>query len=116
MTMVSFDIDGTLEVGDPPGPLSLDLVRAAKRLGYIVGSASDRVISDQRRLWKLHEIEMDFVSHKHHLDQIKRRFKSVTRHIHIGDTHVDRHFAEMHGFEFYFPDGLPPDGSEGWIF
>ena len=25
--LISFDIDGTLEVGDPPGPLTMDMVR-----------------------------------------------------------------------------------------
>ena len=47
MILVSFDIDGTLEVGDPPGPIELALVRRAKALGYIVGSASARVSSSR---------------------------------------------------------------------
>ena len=34
VTLVSFDIDGTLEVGDPPGIVSIALVKPAKRLGY----------------------------------------------------------------------------------
>ena len=116
MILVSFDIDGTLEVGDPAGPIGLDRVRQAKTLGYIVGSASDRVRSDQMSLWTTHAIEMDFVGHKHMLDEVRERFDEATRFIHIGDTDVDRHYAKIHGFEFYLPDGLPPDGSEGWIF
>jgi hypothetical protein len=28
-----FDIDGTLEVGDPPGLITMDMVRAIKALG-----------------------------------------------------------------------------------
>jgi len=116
MVLVSFDIDGTLEVGDPAGPIKLDLVRRAKTLGYIVGSASDRVRSDQNSLWSRHSIEMDFVGHKHKLDEVRERFSDARRFIHIGDTEVDRHYAKMHGFEFYLPDGLPPEGSEGWIF
>ena len=116
MVLVSFDIDGTLEVGDPAGPIKLELVRRAKSLGYIVGSASDRVRSDQHSLWSRHAIEMDFVGHKHKLDEVRERFATAKRFIHIGDTDVDRHYAKIHGFEFYLPDGLPAEGSDGWIF
>ena len=44
VTLVSFDIDGTLEVGNPPGIVPGALVRRAQRLGYLVGSCSDRTI------------------------------------------------------------------------
>jgi hypothetical protein len=112
---VSFDIDGTLEVGDPPGPLSLDVVRLAKNLGYVVGSASDRTVSFQQRMWDEAEIEVDFVGHKHHLAEIISRFE-CDRHIHIGDTDVDRHYANLAGVEFHFVDAVPYAGTEGWIF
>src|ERR1700733_10252811 len=46
---VSFDIDGTMEFGDPPGPILTSVVRALVGCGYIVGSASDRVVSNQER-------------------------------------------------------------------
>ena len=48
-TVVSFDIDGTLEIGDPPGIITIDAVRAARRLGYVVGSCSDRPLAHQPR-------------------------------------------------------------------
>ena len=111
--LISFDIDGTLEVGDPPGLIPVALVRRARGLGYIVGSSSDRVVSEERKLWETHAVEMDFIGHKHHLDQIKARYTEVGRWIHIGDTHVDEHYALIHGFEFYLPDGLPSDGRNG---
>jgi len=116
LLLVSFDIDGTLEIGDPPGRVPLAVVRRAKARGYVVGSASDRVVSDQRRLWAEHGIPMDFVGHKHRLDEVKARFDGITRWIHIGDTEVDRHYATLHGFEFFWPHPLPEDGAEGWIF
>ncbi len=105
--LISFDIDGTLEVGDPPGVITLSVVRHARTLGYVVGSSSDRVVSDQRKLWATHAVEMDFIGHKHHLDQVKERYPAMERWIHIGDTHVDEHYAVMHGFEFYLPDEVP---------
>ena len=33
MVLVSFDIDGTLEVGDPPGIITIGMVMAVKRPG-----------------------------------------------------------------------------------
>jgi hypothetical protein len=115
MIFVSFDIDGTLEAGDPPGPLSMDLVRRAIGLGYVVGSASDRTVGFQRRMWADHGIDVDFVGHKHRLSDIVKRFH-CERHVHIGDTEVDRHYAELAGLEFHFADRLPRAGDEGWIF
>jgi hypothetical protein len=32
VTLVSFDIDGTLEIGDPPGIITVAAVRTARRL------------------------------------------------------------------------------------
>jgi hypothetical protein len=113
--LLSFDIDGTLAAGDPPGPLSMDVVRLAKALGYRVGSASDHTVAFQRRMWALHQIDVDFVGHKHHLPDIRRRF-SCQRHVHIGDTDLDRHYAELAGMEFYFVDQIPDSGGRDWIF
>lgn len=113
--LVSFDIDGTLEVGDPPGPLTLDHVRRAKQLGYLVGSSSDRTLGEQRDIWEKAGIEVDFVSHKHHLTTVRERFE-VERFVHFGDTTSDEHYATLAGFEFrfvhefqeeWFEDGLP---------
>jgi hypothetical protein len=36
--------------------------------------------------------------------------------VHIGDTTVDEHYATRAGFEFWFMDRLPTEGSAGWIF
>jgi len=112
--LVSFDIDGTLEVGDPPGPVGLDLVREAKRQGHVVGSSSDRTVAEQRRLWEAAGIEVDFVGHKHHLGDTKQRF-TCTRLVHIGDTHVDEYYATLAGFEFWHADSVPETGTPGWI-
>jgi hypothetical protein len=115
MILVSFDVDGTLETGDPPGPLSMDLVRRAKRLGYRVGSSSDRTLNEQRTLWRTHDIEVDFVSHKHMLHEIRDQFQ-CDRNLHIGDTDLDRHYAVLAGFEFWWVTEIPADGAPGWVF
>jgi hypothetical protein len=115
ITVVSFDIDGTLEVGDPPGRIDLDRVRHALRLGYVVGSCSDRTLRDQRELWEEARIEVHFTALKHRLDDVRKRFPA-RRYVHFGDTDVDQHFAQRAGFEFCHVEKIPLDGTEGWIF
>ncbi|HUZ09474.1 MAG TPA: hypothetical protein VMU76_04835 [Acidimicrobiales bacterium] len=114
MILVSFDIDGTLETGDPPGPVPLDLVTEAKRRGYVVGSASDRTLAEQRRMWTTAGIIVDFVGHKHHLTEVTSPF-GCTRLVHIGDTLVDQHYAHLAGFEFWHVDTLPAPMTPDWL-
>jgi FMN phosphatase YigB (HAD superfamily) len=113
--LVSFDIDGTLECGDPPGPVSLTMVRRAKQRGFVIGSASDRTLADQTRLWERHDITVDFVSNKHRLHEVAAQY-GCSRHVHIGDTLIDELYATRAGFDFWFADQLPLDGAAGWIF
>jgi hypothetical protein len=105
--LLSLDIDGTLEDGDPPGPVTMELARRAIALGYVVGTASDRTLSHQRSLWAKRGIEPAFVSHKHTLEEVALRFPALRR-VHVGDTHVDEHYAKLAGFEFF----LPPAASD----
>ena len=114
MTLISFDIDGTMEFGSPPGHITLDHVRKAKELGYIVGSTSDRPISNQEELWKQHDIEVDFVALKHQLAEVKERFEP-DECLHVGDTEMDRFFAAQAGFDFLSIHEVPEDGSHLWM-
>jgi hypothetical protein len=101
--LISFDIDGTLEVGDPPGIVTLHMVRQAKNLGYVIGSCSDRTISFQQKLWYQHEISVDFTVLKHQLADVKARFHAEV-YYHIGDTDMDHFFANKAGFRFLKAD------------
>jgi hypothetical protein len=101
--LISFDIDGTLEVGDPPGCITMAQVRKALELGYIIGSCSDRTIGQQQRMWQEHGIPVAFTVLKHHLDRVKAEF-SAELYYHIGDTNIDRHYAERAGFSYFYPD------------
>ena len=103
--LISFDIDGTLEVGDPPGIITLHMVRQAKNLGYLIGSCSDRTISYQQQLWDQHEIMVDFTVLKHQLADVKARFQAET-YYHIGDTDMDHFFADRAGFRFCLADAI----------
>ena len=105
--LISFDIDGTLEVGEPRGSITIDFVRAAQRKGCIIGSCSDRPISYQRRIWRQHEVTVDFTALKQNLADVKTRFEADA-YIHIGDTEVDEFFADKAGFHFIKVD------TEAW--
>ena len=114
MRLISFDIDGTLAFGSPPGHITMDVVRKAKELGFLIGSASDRTISNQIELWNEHQIQVDFVSLKHRLVEVKQKF-GATRCLHIGDTEMDRYFAKQAGFDFLWIHEVPNDGSYHWM-
>ena len=105
-----------MEVGDPPGSIPITWIHRAKALGYVVGSASDRTKSDQQRLWASIGIELDFIDHKHRLDEVRARFPHTTRWIHIGDGEADSLYARKYGFEFHFVHEVPEEGAPGWIF
>jgi len=103
VTLVSFDIDGTLEVGEPPGIVPIALVKQAKRLGYLIGSCSDRPIRHQQDMWERLGIAADFTALKHRLAEIKARFAAAA-YYHIGDTDTDDHYATAAGFRFLRAD------------
>src|SRR5688572_26556467 len=110
--LISFDIDGTLETGDPPGRITLAMVRRAQELGYIVGSASDRPIPVQKSIWEKHGIVVHFAINKHRLDTLKAEFEA-DEYKHIGDTNMDEMYAKMHGFD-YLDVAIHMD--EPWMF
>ena len=101
--LISFDIDGTLEVGDPPGSITMEMVRRAKRLGYIIGSCSDRTVSTQQRIWRENDIYVDFTVLKHQLERVKALFQAE-EYYHIGDTDTDRYFSDQAGFHYLYVD------------
>ena len=102
-TLVSFDIDGTLEVGDPPGIVTISMVRRAKSLGYVIGSCSDRPVRFQQELWERLRIGVDFTVLKHRLADVKALFQAAA-YYHIGDTEMDDAVAVTAGFRFLRAD------------
>jgi len=97
--LISFDIDGTLEVGDPPGGITMEMVRQVKGLGYLIGSCSDRTVSEQQRIWREHGINVEFTVLKHRLDEVKEKFPA-DEYYHVGDTETDRRASLQAGFTF----------------
>ena len=99
--LLSFDIDGTLELGDPPGGVTIEMVRRAHARGYLVGSCSDKPLSTQRAIWKKIEIEPVFVASKHQLGEVRARIEADV-YYHMGDRDTDFQVAETHGFGFWW--------------
>lgn len=101
--LISFDIDGTLEVGDPPGILTMEMVRRTQERGYFIGSCSDRPMSGQQAIWDQHNIPVHFVVPKHMLPEVKAKFEADV-YYHIGDREdLDKKYALDAGFEFLWP-------------
>lgn len=108
--LISFDIDGTLAVGDPPGPITLQMVAATQARGHVIGSASDRTLSEQRQIWAAAGISVDFMCNKHQLPQHITGF-GCRRMVHIGDTTNDAYYAGLAGLEFVHVNDLTSDWS-----
>jgi hypothetical protein len=105
--LISFDIDGTLEVGDPPGGITMELVRRLQESGFLIGSCSDRTVSEQQRIWQTHGIKVEFTVPKHRLEEVKERFPAQ-EYYHVGDTDTDRRVSLEAGFSFLSIDDAVP--------
>ena len=97
--LISFDIDGTLEIGEPPGPITLAMVRRARALGYLVGSCSDRPAGLQRAMWERLGIPIDFAVLKHKMADARIQHEA-TDCTHVGSADRDDHYSELSGFKF----------------
>jgi hypothetical protein len=87
----------------------MNMVRTAKGLGYIIGSCSDRTVSNQQRIWSDHDIPVEFTVLKHQLGLVKLEF-DAEEYFHVGDTALDRYAADRAGFAY-----LTPDASVGQL-
>jgi hypothetical protein len=119
LILISFDIDGTLETGDPPGPIDIAFVRKVKEQGCLIGSCSDRTVTEQLAMWALAGIQVDFAVVKHQLQQVRSAYP-CGRYIHIGDTQTDADYAGKAEFDFFFVLDLADhlrtgDGHSTWM-
>ena len=80
-------------MGDPPGPLTMEMVKIVQEKGFLIGSCSDRPPSSQRSMWEEHQISVDFTVAKHLLAGVKTDF-NADAYYHIGDREdLDRQNA-----------------------
>ncbi|MBM3946662.1 MAG: HAD family hydrolase [SAR202 cluster bacterium] len=97
--IVSFDLDGTLDFGDPPGPVGPAAIRTLQAGGTVVGSCSDRTALDQRRLWSMAGLSPMFVVVKSHLKILRSDFPDALL-VHVGDRFADQLEAQSAGCLF----------------
>jgi hypothetical protein len=111
--VLSFDIDGTLELGDPPGPVTIEMVRRAHELGFIVGSCSDRPLSSQRAIWAKIDVTPSFVLAKHQLGNVRENVTAdAEAYYHMGDRDTDLQVAQEHSFGFWWEHEA---GEQPWL-
>lgn len=109
--LVAFDVDGTLEVGSPPGPIRLEAVRRLKERGLIVGivGAKEKVEAALRGL----DFYMGGDPHKErNLRELAARYRPALA-IYVADRPSDREAALKAGFCYVRPDDFPGAAVEG---
>lgn len=74
--LIGFDVDNVLDISLEPGPITLDMVKRAKEMGYIVGSCSDIPVPMQKAMWEKHGLEVDFTVLKHRLGELRNEFEA----------------------------------------
>ncbi len=107
MWLISFDIDGTMEFGDPPGILTKEIVSYFRDRGAVVDSASDRPVSAQWSMWKQYGVELDFAILKHHMKTLRDKYPDFSSYWHVGDRPLDQQNAKEAEFTFFWPDQFP---------
>lgn len=109
--VISFDVDGTLQFGDPPGPITPRTIRALQEARAVIGSASDRTVADQTRLWQQAGIKPVFVVVKNQLKSLLSSFPGGL-FVHVGDGFADHLEATKAGAIFVHVNTL---SSEQWL-
>ena len=77
MWLITFDIDGTMEFGDPNGILTREHVEYFRSKGAIwerVGSPGEFAAL----MWNGYGLEPDFVILKHHMPTLKERYPDLS--------------------------------------
>ena len=115
--LISFDIDGTLEVGDPPGIITMDMVRRTQSAGLSHRQLFGPHHQFPASLWENHNIRVDFTVLKHQLADVKAQFQAEA-YYHIGDTDMDRFLPTRAGFRFVRADAATcqPWGPEIFLY
>ena len=104
--VLSLDIDLTLDVDvmlDPAVLIDTKVMRIFQEQGYVVGTCSDRLPSDQLATLKWFGEQPDFCIPKEMLVWVKRVLPGEA-HLHVGDDPArDRAIALAAGWEHQYP-------------
>jgi phosphoglycolate phosphatase-like HAD superfamily hydrolase len=104
--LMSFDLDGTLDFGDPPGPISAHQLKKLKEKGVIIGGASGKESRFQVKRWRESGVKPHFVIVKVDIWKFKKlkTLINASEYIHIGDAPDDEVVAKKAGFNFLLPE------------
>ncbi len=101
--LLIFDVDGTLTVGDPPGPIPPSLLVELKRRGFTVGVVGSwsKVPGDV-----LAELDFHYPGHPEKprwLSEACRRYSPVIA-IYVADEERDREACRLAGITYVRPE------------
>lgn len=99
--VISFDLDGTLSFGDPPGPIEPEHLNKLKKGKYTIGGASGKEIEYQKKKWEENGITPQFIVKKQKMKKLKKM--NADKYIHVGDMEDDAELADNAGFRFLNP-------------
>jgi len=100
MKAFAFDRDGTLEWGNPPGPITKGHLGRTRALGYAIGGSGGQAAQEQERNWQENRSKPDFVVYKGDLPSLRGRFTELT---HVGDREDDLNWARKAGARYMTP-------------
>jgi len=108
--VITFDVDGTLECGEPKGPIKLDILRKLKEEKFTVG-----IVGAYQKVQK-HIGNLDFYfggdPHKiEHLSKVREMFKPRLA-LYVADRESDRAVALKTGFTYVCPEDFIFDLAE----
>ena len=107
LQVISFDIDLTLDIGDDDDQnlilIEPEVITRLQRLGYIVGTSSDRSVENQKETLRKLGQTPHFCIPKDMLGWTKMLL-SAESYVHVGDDQLrDRNIALAAGWEHQWP-------------
>lgn len=97
--LVAFDVDGTLECGNPQGPIKLDILKRMKNEGMVIGIISPSLFRVKKELGKL----LDFYKAGPKEEVMREiRMSYSGRVLYIGDSIHDELAAAKALWEFCY--------------
>ncbi|MEA2033150.1 MAG: HAD family hydrolase [Euryarchaeota archaeon] len=100
--VIAFDVDGTLECGEPPGIIKIETVKRLKEKGFIVG-----IVGAYKKVQR-HISHLDFYlsgdPHKpENLKKVRETYKPAFC-IYVADLPSDKVAALKNGFSYIKPE------------
>jgi len=103
--LVAFDVDGTLECGNPPGPVKLEDLRKMKQAGLIVGIISPSLFRVKKELGDL----LDFYKAGPKEETMREiRMSYSGRTLYVGDSIHDELASAKALWEFCKAENFRP--------